>query len=126
MIQSLRDLTASLRDMKNYVNEIFTRSYNIEQKLAGGAPVQTNNNNNQPAVAAGIDAHTRQYLENIQNEVRQIRASQQQGQPLGGGGGYNTGGSQALCPDPNCTTSTVFLTVVLIQSGIIIAFIFLR
>src|SRR4051812_38157686 len=37
VLQSLRDLTASIRDMKNYVNEIFTRTYNIEQKMGGGA-----------------------------------------------------------------------------------------
>lgn len=33
MLQHLRDLTASLRDVKNYVNEVFTRTYNIEQKI---------------------------------------------------------------------------------------------
>lgn len=52
--------------MKNYVNEIFTRTYNMEQRAAqgvgGGSPQQ--------------DAAIKQYLENIQNDVRQVRASQ--------------------------------------------------
>lgn len=31
----LSGIVANFRDMKNYVNEIFTKAYNIEQKLAG-------------------------------------------------------------------------------------------
>lgn len=33
VITSLRDLTQTIRDMKQYVNEIFTKTYNMEQKL---------------------------------------------------------------------------------------------
>lgn len=57
-------MSASLRDMKNYVNEIFTRSYNIEQKLnaGGNAPVAQGGQAGQAA-----DPQVRNYLENIQN-----------------------------------------------------------
>lgn len=55
--------------MKNYVNEIFTRTYNMEQKLTGGTAT---------AAVAGMqpDAAIKQFLEGIQNDVRQIRTSQ--------------------------------------------------
>lgn len=131
VIQGIRDLTAQLRDMKNYVNEIFTRSYNIEQKLGGGVPVQTGGGAaaGGQVAQAGLDAHTRQYLENIQNEVRQIRAGQLSGQPVhggAGGAGAGQGGTLPLCPDVSCTSSTLFLSVALLQAGVIIAFVFLR
>ncbi|KAI1722185.1 legume-like lectin family domain-containing protein [Ditylenchus destructor] len=80
VIQSLRDLTTSIRDMKNYV---------------------------------------RTHLENIQNEVRQIRSAQlaqnnPQGQPLGG------------CENISCVSSTIFLSIIAIQSAVILGFIFMR
>ncbi|KAI1718702.1 legume-like lectin family domain-containing protein [Ditylenchus destructor] len=108
VIQSLRDITTSIRDMKNYVNEIFTRSYNIEQKLGGVGG----------AVPQG-DQQVRTHLENIQNEVRQIRSAQlaqsnPQGQPLGG------------CENISCVSSTIFLSIIAIQSAVILGFIFMR
>ena len=67
--QTLRDLTTSLRDMKNYVNEIFTRTYNMEQRanqqVGGGG-----------AVVPQQDAAIKQYLENIQSDIRQVRTAQ--------------------------------------------------
>ncbi|KAI6229001.1 ERGIC-53-like protein [Aphelenchoides fujianensis] len=116
VIQSLRDLTASLRDMKSYVNEIYTRSHNIEQRMGqigGGAPVAAS------AGQAGVDATVRAYLDGIQNEVRQIRSSQ-----LAQGGG--SAGAAVGCPELACTSPTIFFVVILIQSAVILTFVFLR
>jgi len=101
VIQGVRDLTASIRDMKNYVNEIFTRTYNLEQKLGG----------------TGADPN-KQLLDNIQNDIRQIRAAQiAQGNAPGISGEVTCG---------NCVTSTLFVLLVLVQSGVILVFIFVR
>ena len=95
-------MTASLRDMKNYVNEIFTRTYNLEQKLGG---------------PSGSDAN-KQQLESIQNDIRQIRAAQiAQGNAPGISGEVTCG---------NCLTSTLFVLLVLVQSGVILVFVFIR
>ncbi|CAD5208534.1 unnamed protein product [Bursaphelenchus xylophilus] len=117
IIQSLRDHTNQLRDMKNYINEIFTRSYNIEQKLGGGVPVQTGN---APVAAQGIDPQVRQYLENIQSEVRLVRQNQ-----ANAPGGHQAGTTQAVC-ESNGPSSTFFLLVILIQTGVILAFTYMR
>ncbi|KAK0422480.1 hypothetical protein QR680_007598 [Steinernema hermaphroditum] len=104
MLQNLRDLTSSLRDMKNYVNEIFTRSYNIEQKLnqggAGGAPQQD------PSIKA--------YLENIQNDVRHMKAQQQ------------VGGNKSACDNIPCLSSTMFMIICVVQSAVILTFVYFR
>uniref|UniRef100_A0A1I7ZA56 L-type lectin-like domain-containing protein n=1 Tax=Steinernema glaseri TaxID=37863 RepID=A0A1I7ZA56_9BILA len=104
MLQSLRDLTSSLRDMKNYVNEIFTRSYNIEQKLtqggAGGAAQQD------PAIKA--------YLESIQNDIRHMKAQQQ------------VGANKQLCDNIPCLSSTVFMMICIVQSAVILVFVYIR
>ncbi|TKR95182.1 hypothetical protein L596_009384 [Steinernema carpocapsae] len=104
MLQSLRDLTASIRDMKNYVNEIFTRSYNIEQKLnqggAGGAVQQD------PSVKA--------YLESIQNDLRQLKSQQQ------------VGGNKSVCDNIPCLSSTLFMVICALQSAVILAFVYFR
>lgn len=91
------------------MNEIFTRTYNIEQKMTGGntAPVAASGGANDPQIRA--------YLEGIQNDVRQIRSSQL----------ANTGGgNQVLCPETSCITSTVFLSILFVQTAIIIGFVF--
>jgi mannose-binding lectin 1 len=118
VLQTLRDLTASLRDMKNYVNEIFTRTYNMEQKLGGAAAGSV-----QP-VAGGTggiqhDPTLKAALEEIQNHVRQIRTTQLN---QGGAAPAALGG----CDNVPCVSSTIFLAVVVVQSGIIMTFIFLR
>lgn len=122
MIQSLRDLTASLRDQKNYVNEIFTRTYNIEQKMGtigGGGSV----GNVAPAVdTSGIEAQLRNYMDAMQNDLRQIRSTQLTAQTGGGTGGSTI----ASCPNISCTSSTVFLLVILVQTTAIMIFIFIR
>ena len=106
VLQSLRDLTSSVKDMKNYVNEIFTRSYNIEQKLAGGA---------QGGVIQGTDGEVRAKLDGITNEIRQIRSAQLGG-TLGGGS----------CQDVPCVSTTLFLIIIALQSATIMVFVFLR
>uniref|UniRef100_A0A915B1V6 L-type lectin-like domain-containing protein n=1 Tax=Parascaris univalens TaxID=6257 RepID=A0A915B1V6_PARUN len=108
-LQTLRDLSSSIRDMKNYVNEIFTRTYNMEQKLTGGTAT---------AAVAGMqpDAAIKQFLEGIQNDVRQIRTSQlaQSGVP------------GTSCPNSACLTSTFFLVIVTLQSTALLAVLLLK
>uniref|UniRef100_F1L312 Protein ERGIC-53 n=2 Tax=Ascaris TaxID=6251 RepID=F1L312_ASCSU len=108
-LQTLRDLSSSIRDMKNYVNEIFTRTYNMEQKLTGGTAT---------AAVAGMqpDAAIKQFLEGIQNDVRQIRTSQ-----LAQGGVAGAG-----CPNAACLTSTFFLVIITLQSTALLAVLLLK
>ncbi|KAI6208270.1 ERGIC-53-like protein [Aphelenchoides besseyi] len=112
VIQSLRDLTASIRDMKSYVNEIYTRSHNIEQRLnqgaGGGSPVAS-------AGSQGMDAAVRSYLDGIQNEVRQIRSTQ-----------LSQTGGNTLSDCPACFSSSVFIVVIFVQTFVILGFVFLR
>lgn len=104
VIQGVRDLSTSIRDMKNYVNEIFTRTYNLEQKLGGQG-------------GASPADQTKQQLENIQNDIRQIRASQiaQGSAPQLNSGDCST-----------CLSSTLFVMIAIAQSGVILVFIFIR
>lgn len=92
------------------VNEIFTRTYNIEQKMTAGgsAPVAG------ASSGSSADPQIRGYLEGIQNDIRQIRSAQL----------TNSGGSIPLnCPDSNCTTSTIFFMTILIQTCVILTFV---
>lgn len=111
----MRDLTSVLRDQKNYVNEIFTRTYNIEQKLSGGqnAPIAS------ASAGQATDPQIRTYLENIQNDIRQVRSAQ-----LATSGS----GSQPLtnCPDSSCTSTTIFFVIILVQTAVILVFVFIR
>jgi mannose-binding lectin 1 len=104
VIQGVRDLSSSIRDMKNYVNEIFTRTYNLEQKIGG------------PAVTAAQE-QTKQQLDNLQNDIRQIRATQI---AQGSAPQLNT----ADCS--NCLTTTLFVLIAIAQSGVILVFVFIR
>ncbi|MFH4983400.1 hypothetical protein AB6A40_010109 [Gnathostoma spinigerum] len=101
VIQSLRDLTSGIREMKNYVNEIFTRTYNMEKKFSGGA-------------VSTADSGLSTYLENIQNDIRSIKTSQFH---QGGSGG--TLPPVSGCPDPNCLSSSFFISVLALQSIVI-------
>lgn len=107
VLQVLRDLTSSIRDMKNYVNEIFTRTYNMEQRGIQGAA----------ASGGQQDAAVKQYLENIQNDIRQVRASQiaQSGNPAG-----------RSCPNVSCLSSTFFLIALMLQSIALVGVILLK
>ncbi|VDN36517.1 unnamed protein product [Gongylonema pulchrum] len=67
-LQALRDLTANIRDMKSYVNEIFTRTYNMEQKIGSGGGGGAGNVVQDPALRPLIEA--------MQNDIRQIRTTQ--------------------------------------------------
>uniref|UniRef100_A0AC34GB06 Uncharacterized protein n=1 Tax=Panagrolaimus sp. ES5 TaxID=591445 RepID=A0AC34GB06_9BILA len=104
IMQGVRDLSTSIRDMKNYVNEIFTRTYNLEQKLGG------------PAATTAQD-QAKQQLDNLQNDIRQIRATQI---AQGSAPQVNT----ADCS--NCLGATLFVLVAIVQSGIILVFVFIR
>ncbi|CAD5205340.1 unnamed protein product [Bursaphelenchus okinawaensis] len=117
VIQALRDLTNQNRDSKNYINEIFTRTYNIEQKLGGGIPVQQGN---QQAVQQGLDPYVKQSLDNIHSIVQRLGTNQ------GGPASYQAGGTQAVCPEVTCATPTLLVAIVLVQTGIILAFVFVR
>lgn len=114
LVQGVREISATLRDMKNYVTEIYTRSYNIEQKVqhipASGAGTGSATPNQDPAI--------RNYLEQLQQEVRQIRSNQiaQAHQPATG---------QESCAQ-NCLTGTLFTIIVALQSVALIVFIFIR
>lgn len=55
--------------MKSYVNEIFTRTYNLEQKMGSGSTMG-------PSSAAAPDPALRSLIETMQNDVRQIRTVQ--------------------------------------------------
>ncbi|EGT54446.1 hypothetical protein CAEBREN_22656 [Caenorhabditis brenneri] len=104
VITSLRDLTQSVRDMKQYVNEIFTKTYNIDQKIAQGG-----------AGGGGVDSSMHQKVDSLLNELRTVRATQVQ-----------TTGPGANCPNVACVSTTIFLVILTVQSGIILAFIFVR
>ncbi|KAL7071216.1 hypothetical protein ACQ4LE_009442 [Meloidogyne hapla] len=115
LIQVVREVSASLRDMKHYVNEIYTRTYNVEQKIQHGVPAGG------AGTVTQLDQATRNYLEQMQQEIKQIRASQVSQiqhpppvQPV-----------QAVeCP--MCITTTLFLSIVALQSAALLIFIFIR
>ncbi|VDO29336.1 unnamed protein product [Onchocerca flexuosa] len=110
VLQILRDLTSSARDMKSYMNEIFTRTYNLEQKMGSGNAV---------APPSGItpDPTLRSLVETIQNDVRQIRTTQL-GTPSAQVGGN--------CPNVACLSSSFFMTIILAQSAIMILVIWMK
>lgn len=104
----------NLRDIKNYVNEIYTRTYNMEQKLnQGGQQIQQ-----QQGGQTGTDQTVRTYLDAIQNDVRHIRSSMLANQPVGG--------AQPVGGCPACVTTWTFILFGIFQGGIILAFIFVR
>uniref|UniRef100_A0A914MR13 L-type lectin-like domain-containing protein n=1 Tax=Meloidogyne incognita TaxID=6306 RepID=A0A914MR13_MELIC len=115
LIQVVREVSASLRDMKHYVNEIYTRTYNVEQKIQHGVPTGG------AATVMQLDQATRNYLEQMQQEIKQIRASQV---------------SQIQHPPPPpvqptqdcplCITTTLFVFIVALQSAALFIFIFIR
>lgn len=103
--------------MKNYVNEVYTRTFNIEQKMGGAqATVQQVGGG---AAAVQHDPNMMAALNEIRGHVQQIRTTQ-----------LNQGGASAAaiggCDNIPCVSSTIFLAVVIVQSGIILTFIFLR
>lgn len=55
--------------MKSYINEIFTRTYNLEQKMGAGSAVG-------PSSDTTHDPALRSLLEAMQNDVRQIKVAQ--------------------------------------------------
>ncbi|CAB3410836.1 unnamed protein product [Caenorhabditis bovis] len=107
VIQSLRDLTQSVRDMKQYVNEIFTKTYNMEQKLQSGGG---------GGAAGGVDSGLHQKVDSLLNELRTVRATQVQQAP---GGAQN-------CPNVSCVSNALFLTIIVIQSAVIVVVVYFR
>ncbi|CAJ0562863.1 unnamed protein product, partial [Mesorhabditis spiculigera] len=113
VIQTLRDLTASLRDMKNYVNEIFTKTYNIEQKM-GGTVAQAAGQAQPQGVG---DLATQQRLDRILADLNTLRANQ-------GAGGASGGGDS--CANLSCTSSSLFMGIIFVQTLVIIGVVFMR
>ncbi|KAK6011663.1 hypothetical protein OSTOST_23244, partial [Ostertagia ostertagi] len=109
MLQTLRDLTQSLRDQKQYINEIFTKTYNLEQKWGQGAPQGGGG-------GGGVDNSMHQKVDSLLNEVRAVRANQLQ----------HSGGGAVSCPNITCLSSSLFLAVILIQGLVIVVMIFVR
>ncbi|CAG9537028.1 unnamed protein product [Cercopithifilaria johnstoni] len=110
-LQSLRDLTSNIRDMKSYLNEIFTRTYNLEQKIGDGSSVGS-------LSGTTPDPTLRSLMETIQNDVRQIRTTQ-----LGTPSAQVPGGN---CENVSCLSSSFFITIILAQSAIIIFVLWIR
>uniref|UniRef100_A0A914VUV4 L-type lectin-like domain-containing protein n=1 Tax=Plectus sambesii TaxID=2011161 RepID=A0A914VUV4_9BILA len=122
-LQALRELTSGLRDMRTYVNEIYTRTFNMEQKINQGAGAQPQaagqGQGTVQQVGGATDFATiKNYLESVQADVRHIRANQNnmgQGNAQGG-----------ACPDVACLTSTFFLIIVGAQSALIVVLLMFR
>ncbi|KAK6053327.1 hypothetical protein COOONC_09168 [Cooperia oncophora] len=111
MLQTLRDITQSLRDQKQYINEIFTKTYNLEQKWGQGAPQGGGGG------GGGVDHTMHQKVDSLLNEVRSVRANQLQ---------QSGGGGSVACPNIACLSSSLFLAVIFIQGLIIVVMIFVR
>ncbi|KJH44818.1 Legume-like lectin family protein [Dictyocaulus viviparus] len=107
ILQSLRDLTQSLRDQKQYVNEIFTKTYNLEQKLGQGIPHVSNS----------IDSSMHQKVDSLMNEVRTVRANQLQ---------QSGGAASAGCPNISCVSSNLFVILIILHGLIVVSIVFLR
>ncbi|PAV78272.1 hypothetical protein WR25_17668 [Diploscapter pachys] len=110
VMQNLRDLSSSIRDMKQYVNEIFTKTYNLEQRWGQGAPQVGN-----AGGGVAIDSSMHQKVDSLINEVRAVRATQSGGGSAGVAGGC-----------PNCLSSSIFLTIIFLQSAVIIVIVYWR
>ncbi|KAF8368125.1 ile-1, partial [Pristionchus pacificus] len=109
VMQTLRDMSSSLKDMKSYVNEIFTKTYNLEQRWGQGTT-------NQGGGTAVPDSAAHQKLDNLLNELRTVRANQ-----------INQGGSTVDSSSSSCgISSSFFITIILLQGIVILAFIFVR
>ncbi|MCP9264168.1 Protein ERGIC-53 [Dirofilaria immitis] len=115
-LQSLRDLISNVRDMKSYMNEIFTRTYNLEQKI-GSAMGSPSGITPDPALQSA-DPALRSLVETIQNDVRQIRTTQ-----LGTPSAQIVGGN---CPNMSCLSSSFFVTVIFAQSAVIIIVLWIK
>ncbi|CAI5439022.1 unnamed protein product [Caenorhabditis angaria] len=111
VIQSLRDLTQTIRDMKQYVNEIFTKTYNIDQKIQQGGA----------GGGGGADSELHSKVDSLLNELRVIRSTQVQqvSQP-------GKTGSATDCSNISCVSSTFFLAIIFVQSIIIVVVVFVR
>ncbi|KAK6728490.1 hypothetical protein RB195_005868 [Necator americanus] len=107
VLQTLRDLSQSLRDQKQYVNEIFTKTYNLEQKWGQGPP--------QGGGGGGVDHNMHQKVDSLLNEIRTVRANQLQ-----------QGGTAVNCPNISCLSSSLFLAVIFIQGLVIVVIVFIR
>lgn len=115
VLQGVRDLTVSLRDMKQYVNEIYSRTISIDQR-GGGAPQGQATG----AVASGGTDHVaHQKMDNLLAEIRAVRANQ-----LNQGGSAQAAAATSNCPV--CVTSSFFIVIIAAQAIIILGFIFLR
>lgn len=100
VIQQIRDLSTSIRDMKNYVNEVYTRTFNMENKL-------------NTASQGGINAALQQQLNNIQDDLSKVSRNY-----------ANNQGKSGDCP--SCIGSSFFLLIIAVQSAALFVFIYLR
>lgn len=91
--------------MKNYVNEIFTKTYKIEQTLG------INSQN-------GVESsQIRNTLDTIQNEIRQFRSHQTQ---------ILDNFQVVNCPKVSCVSFIYLIAAVITQTLVIIGFIYVR
>ncbi|GMT28482.1 hypothetical protein PFISCL1PPCAC_19779, partial [Pristionchus fissidentatus] len=106
VLNTLREMSSSLKDMKSYVNEIFTKTYNLEQKWGQGSAASQ---------GATPDSVAHQKLDNLLNEMRTVRANQL------------SQGASGVDSSQSCgISSSFFITIILLQGIVILAFIFVR
>lgn len=84
---------------------------------AGAAPVAAAASGG----TAGLEAQLRNYMESVQGDLRSIRSTQLATQTNSGGASV-----PASCPNIACTSSTIYFIVTLIQTGVIMIFVFIR
>uniref|UniRef100_A0AC35TUI3 L-type lectin-like domain-containing protein n=1 Tax=Rhabditophanes sp. KR3021 TaxID=114890 RepID=A0AC35TUI3_9BILA len=103
VMQNVRDLVNSIRDMKTYVNEIYTKTFNLDNALKN-----TN--------SGAANANLQQSLNTLQTEIAAIRQNQ-----------VNSAHAQtdpSSCP--TCLGATFFLIIITVQSAGIFVFVFVR
>uniref|UniRef100_A0A0N4ZKD3 L-type lectin-like domain-containing protein n=1 Tax=Parastrongyloides trichosuri TaxID=131310 RepID=A0A0N4ZKD3_PARTI len=103
VIQQLRDLMNTVRDMKNYVNEVYTKTFNMENKINANAAAQQT-----------INPTLQQQLNLIQDDLSKVSR------------GFATGQGKPSTDCPSCVGSTFFLIIIAVQSAAIVIVIYLR
>lgn len=124
LLQLSREVSGAMREMKTYINDIYSRTINMEGKIGqggsggGGTPGQGVGS---VQAAGGYEAsQIRHYLEGIKQDVEQIRVNQNRppaANAQSGGGG---------CPDQGCVKSSIFFLTIAAHAALLLGFLFLR